>query len=103
MHEWSPLNGRRAYLVGCDAKDDTRVFSGSTYHLAMQGVQDGLLTGMVNLYPSGMRGWRVLCSSWLVEVERRLPRTSRLQIHRRISRWRLAAQPACASKLDGHQ
>ena len=59
MHEWSPLNGRRAYLVGCDAKDDTRVFSGSTYHLAMQGVQDGLLTGMVNLYPSGMRGWRV--------------------------------------------
>jgi glycosyltransferase involved in cell wall biosynthesis len=30
------------------------VFSGSTYHLAMQGVQDGLLSGMVNLYPRGI-------------------------------------------------
>jgi glycosyltransferase involved in cell wall biosynthesis len=30
------------------------VFSGSTYHLALQGVQDGLLTAMVNLYPRGI-------------------------------------------------
>lgn len=49
----------RTYLVGCDSRSDTRVFSGSTYHLALQGVQDGLLTSMVNLYPRGIRGWRV--------------------------------------------
>jgi glycosyltransferase involved in cell wall biosynthesis len=44
----------RTYLIGCDKRSDTRVFSGSTYHLALQGVQDGLLTGMVNLYPRGI-------------------------------------------------
>jgi glycosyltransferase involved in cell wall biosynthesis len=49
----------RTYLVGCDAKDDARVFSGSTYHLALEGVQDGLLAGMVNLYPRGIGGWRL--------------------------------------------
>jgi glycosyltransferase involved in cell wall biosynthesis len=59
MREPSPPSRPRAYLVGCDAKDDTRVFSGSTYHLAIQGVQDGLLSGMVNLYPRGIGGWRV--------------------------------------------
>lgn len=48
---------RRAYVVGCDAKSDIRVFSGTTYHLAMQGVQDGLFTGMVNLYPRGIHAW----------------------------------------------
>jgi glycosyltransferase involved in cell wall biosynthesis len=42
------------YLVGCDAKSDIRVFSGTTYHLAEQGVQDGLFTGMVNLFPRGI-------------------------------------------------
>jgi glycosyltransferase involved in cell wall biosynthesis len=47
----------RTYLVGCDSKNDTRVFSGSTYHLARQGVQDGVLTAMVNLYPRGIGGW----------------------------------------------
>lgn len=47
------------YLVGCDGKDDLRVFSGSTYHLALQGVQDGVLTAMVNLYPRGMGAWRI--------------------------------------------
>ena len=51
--------GSRTYLIGCDAKSDARVFSGSTYHLALQGVRDGLLTGMVNLYPRGMRAWPV--------------------------------------------
>jgi glycosyltransferase involved in cell wall biosynthesis len=59
MHQGWPASRRRAYLVGCDAKSDTRVFSGSTYHLAMQGVQDGLLSGMVNLYPRGIESWRV--------------------------------------------
>ena len=43
------------YLVGCDSKNDIRVFSGITYHLALQGVQDGVLTAMVNLYPRGVR------------------------------------------------
>jgi glycosyltransferase involved in cell wall biosynthesis len=47
------------YLVGCDVKRDIRVFSGITYHLAAQGVQDGLLTGMVNLYPRGVHAWGV--------------------------------------------
>jgi glycosyltransferase involved in cell wall biosynthesis len=47
------------YLVGCDAKRDIRVFSGSTYHLAAQGVQDGLFTGMVNLFPRGIHAWGV--------------------------------------------
>jgi hypothetical protein len=28
---------RGTYVVGCDAKQDIRVFSGSTYHLAKQG------------------------------------------------------------------
>jgi glycosyltransferase involved in cell wall biosynthesis len=45
---------RRTYLVGCDSKSDVRVFSGITYHLALQGVEDGLLTGMVNLFPQGV-------------------------------------------------
>ena len=44
------------YLVGCDNRDDTRVFSGSTYHLARQGIQDGVLTAMLNLYPRGLAG-----------------------------------------------
>jgi glycosyltransferase involved in cell wall biosynthesis len=47
------------YLVGCDAKRDIRVFSGITYHLALQGMEDGLLTGMVNLHPRGVRAWSV--------------------------------------------
>lgn len=51
-----PPNRPRAYVVGCDVKQDIRVLSGITYHLAMQGVQDGLLTGMLNLYPRGIRG-----------------------------------------------
>src|SRR5271169_3528993 len=50
---------RRTYVVGCDAKSDTRVFSGTTYHLAVQGVQDGLFTGMVNLFPRGIHAWGV--------------------------------------------
>jgi glycosyltransferase involved in cell wall biosynthesis len=47
----------RTYLVGCDAKNDTRVFSGSTYHLALEGIRDGLITGMVNLHPRGTAAW----------------------------------------------
>jgi glycosyltransferase involved in cell wall biosynthesis len=59
MRKASPSASRRTYVVGCDAKCDIRVFSGSTYHLAMQGVEDGLLTGMVNLYPRGIHAWGV--------------------------------------------
>jgi glycosyltransferase involved in cell wall biosynthesis len=57
MLQASPTSRRRAYVIGCDAKTDIRVFSGTTYHLAMQGVQDGLFTGMVNLYPRGIHAW----------------------------------------------
>jgi glycosyltransferase involved in cell wall biosynthesis len=59
MQRASSQGLRRAYVVGCDAKSDIRVFSGTTYHLAMQGVQDGLFTGMVNLYPRGMDAWGI--------------------------------------------
>ena len=55
----------RAYVVGCDVKRDIRVFSGSTYHLARQGVEDGLLSGMMNLYPHGIGGWRVFTRAGL--------------------------------------
>jgi glycosyltransferase involved in cell wall biosynthesis len=49
----------RTYVVGCDFRSDIRVFSGSTYHLALEGVEAGLLAGMVNLYPRGVGGWPV--------------------------------------------
>ena len=52
-------DGRPTYVVGCDAKEDIRVFSGTTYHLAEQGTQDGLIAGMINLYPRGIRAWRI--------------------------------------------
>jgi glycosyltransferase involved in cell wall biosynthesis len=61
----SPLARRRAYVIGCDVKEDRRVFSGSTYHLAMQGVEDGLLTGMINLHPRGIGDWRVFARAGL--------------------------------------
>lgn len=48
MQQTPPPARSRTYVVGCDAKSDIRVFSGITYHLAVQGVQDGLLNGMVN-------------------------------------------------------
>jgi glycosyltransferase involved in cell wall biosynthesis len=56
---------RRAYVVGCDFKEDIRVFSGTTFHLAQQGIEDGLLTGMVNLYPRGARYWQVFARGGL--------------------------------------
>src|SRR5205823_10991442 len=59
MHQASDPSRIRTYLVGCDVKSDIRVFSGITYHLATQWVEDGLLTGMVNLYPRGIAAWRV--------------------------------------------
>jgi glycosyltransferase involved in cell wall biosynthesis len=49
---------KSTYLVACDSKNDAQVFSGTTYHLALQAVQDGLLTAMVNLYPRGIGGWK---------------------------------------------
>lgn len=49
----------RTYLVGCDVSRDIRLFSGITYHLAKQGIQDGLLAGMLNLHPRGIGGWPV--------------------------------------------
>ncbi len=54
-----PSSRLRAYVVGCDGPSDIRLFSGITYHLALQGVRDGLLTGMVNLYPKGLSGWPI--------------------------------------------
>jgi glycosyltransferase involved in cell wall biosynthesis len=50
---------RNAYLVGCDAKSDTRVFSGTTYHLAEQGLQDRVFAGMMNLFPRGAHAWNI--------------------------------------------
>ena len=35
------------------------MFSGSTYHLALAGVEAGVLAGMVNLYPRGVEAWPV--------------------------------------------
>jgi glycosyltransferase involved in cell wall biosynthesis len=52
-------DARNTYVVGCDAKTDIRVFSGSTHHLAEQGRQDGLFAGMINLYPRGISAWNV--------------------------------------------
>jgi glycosyltransferase involved in cell wall biosynthesis len=52
-------NEPRTYVVGCDFRSDIRVFSGSTYHLALAGVEAGLLAGMINLYPRGVGGWPV--------------------------------------------
>jgi glycosyltransferase involved in cell wall biosynthesis len=70
LEEASPSARSRTYVVGCDAKSDIRVFSGITYHLAMQGVQDGLLTGMVNLYPRGVDGWGIYARAgwWKLKV-----------------------------------
>jgi glycosyltransferase involved in cell wall biosynthesis len=51
--------------VGCDVKQDIRVFSGITYHLAQQGVEDGLLTGMMNLHPRGIGDWWVYAKAGL--------------------------------------
>lgn len=59
MQPASRPNGPCTYVVGCDFKSDMRVFSGSTYHLALAGVEAGLLGGMVNLYPRGVRAWPV--------------------------------------------
>ena len=65
MQKGSPSARRCTYLVGCDSKQDIRVFSGSTYHLAQQGVEDGLLTGMMNLHPQGVGDWRVFVRAGL--------------------------------------
>jgi glycosyltransferase involved in cell wall biosynthesis len=65
MKQTAPPDEPETYLVGCDAKDDARVFSGSTYHLALEGVLDGLLAGMVNLYPRGIGAWRLYARAGL--------------------------------------
>lgn len=65
MNLASPSTRRCTYLVGCDVKEDIRVFSGITYHLAMQGVEDGLLTGMINLHPRGIGDWRIFVRAGL--------------------------------------
>jgi glycosyltransferase involved in cell wall biosynthesis len=51
--------------VGCDVRQDIRVFSGITYHLSQQGVEDGLLTGMMNLHPRGISDWRIYTKAGL--------------------------------------
>jgi len=65
MQQASPSPGCRTYVVGCDVRQDIRVFSGITYHLAQQGVEDGLLTGMMNLHPRGIGDWRVYAKAGL--------------------------------------
>jgi glycosyltransferase involved in cell wall biosynthesis len=35
------------------------MMSGTTYHLAEQGVQDGVFSGMVNLFPRGVGAWSI--------------------------------------------
>jgi glycosyltransferase involved in cell wall biosynthesis len=65
MQQASPSPRARAYVVGCDVRQDIRVFSGTTYHFAMQGVEDGLLTGMINLHPRGIGDWRVFVRAGL--------------------------------------
>jgi glycosyltransferase involved in cell wall biosynthesis len=65
MQRVSSSARRPTYVVGCDVKRDIRVFSGTTYHLANQGVEDGLLTGMINLYPKGIAAWRVYAKAGL--------------------------------------
>jgi glycosyltransferase involved in cell wall biosynthesis len=58
-------NESRTYVVGCDFKSDIRVFSGSTYHIALAGVEAGVLAGMVNLYPRLVSAWPVfLRAGW---------------------------------------
>jgi glycosyltransferase involved in cell wall biosynthesis len=65
MQQASPSARRRTYVIGFDVKRDIRVFSGSTYHLAKQGVEDGLLTGMINLYPKGVGAWQIYAKAGL--------------------------------------
>jgi glycosyltransferase involved in cell wall biosynthesis len=65
MQQHSSTGEGRTYVVGCDTKQDIRVFSGITYHLAQQGVEDGLLTGMMNLHPQGIGDWRVYAKAGL--------------------------------------
>jgi glycosyltransferase involved in cell wall biosynthesis len=65
MQKASPLPRGRTYVVGCDVKQDIRVFSGITYHLAIQGMEDGLLTGMINLHPKRISDWRVFLKAGL--------------------------------------
>jgi glycosyltransferase involved in cell wall biosynthesis len=65
MQQALPSARRRIYVIGFDVKRDIRVFSGSTYHLAKQGVEDGLLTGMINLYPKGVGAWQIYAKAGL--------------------------------------
>src|SRR5215472_1150359 len=65
MQHAPPSRRSRTYVVGCDVRQDIRVFSGITYHLAQQGVEDGLLTGMMNLHPRGIGDWRVYAKAGL--------------------------------------
>ena len=91
MQQTPPPARSRTYVVGCDAKSDIRVFSGITYHLAVQGVQDGLLNGMVNSIPARDTCVGRVHPCGLMEAERRVWGTQRLQVYRRLSRYRLAA------------
>ncbi len=110
----------RTYLVGCDAKDDARVFSGGTYHLAIEGVQDGLLARRARrapgqtcktgswpewsiCIPARDRGVAALCPGGLVEAERRASRSSRFQIRKRIPRRHLGKKPSSPAGFCGYQ
>jgi glycosyltransferase involved in cell wall biosynthesis len=47
------------------------VFSGSTYHLALAGVEAGVLAGMFNLYPRIVGGWPVFLRAGLWKLSGR--------------------------------
>jgi glycosyltransferase involved in cell wall biosynthesis len=59
------LSRTPTYVIGCDVGRDIHVFSGITYHLAMQGIREGLLTGMMNLHPKGIGDWRIFVKAGL--------------------------------------
>src|SRR5438132_195402 len=42
MHQALCPKGPLTYVVGCDFRSDIRVFSGSTYHLALAGMRQGV-------------------------------------------------------------
>jgi hypothetical protein len=65
MQQASPSPGCRTYVVGCDVRQDIRVFSGIPYHLAQLGAEDGLLIGMTRCTSGVRRG--PSCSTWMFQ------------------------------------
>ena len=64
------------FLINCHSRNDHRLFSGISYYLAEQGIRDGLLTGMANLFPRGLGALPVYAAAarWKLTSGRRFPR-----------------------------